>query len=399
MEFLGQIWAVLWETLLNILVAINSVVGLPGISIIIFTLLMRLLTVPLTVKSLRSSRNMQQIQPLIKEVQRKYPKDKAKQQEATMKLYHEYGINPAASCFPMLIQMPIFFGLLSALRYTLDPNTTKAALQNILWVSSWVPAANFSQPFLWVQNLAKADPFYIWPLLSGLFQFIQSRMQMPRRDPNQPLDGQQKMMNNMMQFMPLYIIVISIGFPAGTVIYWAFSSLFGAVQQYFITGFGTLPDLPGMGWLPHKPTNPPAPAAAPLPGATKRKGVMSWMMDKALEAQEVKKAAEGQPLRISNGLKVGQQEELGAGEQENDGATTVRVKSKGSYRPAKNTPRAARYSSEEGASGNGNAGGSGNVYGGGYSNGNGNGKSDGVYSGDAQPSGPTQLPRKKRSKR
>ncbi|HYP40308.1 MAG TPA: YidC/Oxa1 family membrane protein insertase [Chloroflexia bacterium] len=298
MEFLGLIWESFWHLLLNILVAINSVVNFPAVSIIIFTLFMRLLTVPLTMKALRSSRNMQAIQPKIREIQKQYGKDRAKQQEETMKLYQEYGINPAAGCFPMLVQLPIFIGLYSALDFTLKAFTGDAAniaaqesvLRSILFNDAWVPFANFSAGFLWVPNLAAADPLFIWPVLSGLFQFIQSRMAMPHRDPNQPMDPQQKMMNGMMQFMPIYIVFISAGFPAGTVIYWAFSSLFGAVQQYFITGFGSLPDLPGMGFLPRKPLVPPTPPARPPDGAAKnRGGVMTWMMSKAQEAQEAQK--------------------------------------------------------------------------------------------------------------
>jgi hypothetical protein len=119
------------------------------------------------------------------------------------------------------------------------------------------------------------------------------------------------MMQNMMQFMPIYIIFISWGFPAGTVIYWAFSSIFGAVQQYFITGFGTLPDLPGLGWLPRKPVELPTPIrprseivgpdGVPLPPA--KRGMMARMMEKAIQAQEVQKAAQGaQGAQVTTGL-------------------------------------------------------------------------------------------------
>jgi YidC/Oxa1 family membrane protein insertase len=312
LEIFGFLWNSFWHVLLNVLVAINSVVPNAGISIIIFTLMMRLLTVPLTMKALRSSRNMQQIQPLIKEVQKKHGKDRQKQQEELMKIYAEYGINPAASCFPMLIQLPIFIGLYSALTFVLPVfhgTTDEIAkltaahveqLKTILWNPAWLDnAANFGQAFLWVPNLAREDPLHIWPVLSGVFQFIQSRMAMPVRDPNQPLDPQTKMMQNMMQFMPIYIIFISWGFPAGTVIYWAFSSIFGAVQQYFITGFGSLPDLPGMGWLPRKPITPPVPihpraeGEGETPRVPARRGVMGWMMEKAVQAQETQKAAQG----------------------------------------------------------------------------------------------------------
>ena len=302
MEFLVVIWEGFWHTLLNVLVAINSVVGSPGVAIIIFTILMRSLTIPLTMKALRSSRNMQQVQPLIKEMQKKYGKDRQKIQEETMKLYRDYGINPAAGCFPMLIQLPIFIGLYSALAFTLQHGSNPAQLKGVLWVTDWATsgAANFGQSFLWVPNLAKRDSMFIWPVLSGVFQFFQSRMSMPRRDPNNPMDPQQRMMQNIMQFMPIYIIFISFDFPAGNVIYWAFSSLFGAVQQYFITGFGSLPDFPGFGFLPRKPIEPPKPLHpdAIALNASKRKGVMARMMEKAVEAQEAQKTAQGgQPNR------------------------------------------------------------------------------------------------------
>ena len=295
MDFLIEIWNVLWQTLLNILVAINSVVHIPGLAIIIFTVLVRLLVVPLTMKSLRSNRAMQQIQPLLKEIQRKYKDDRPKQQEEQMKLYQQYGINPAAGCFPMLIQLPVFFALYSALRFTLDHGSDPAQLAGILWFKAWIPYANFSVPFLWIPNLAKPDPFYILPVLSAAFQFFQTKMAMPRRDPSMPQDSQQKMMNGVMQFMPLYILFISINFPSGNVIYWACSSLFGAIQQYFITGFGSLPDFPGFGWLPRKVITPPPLPPPPPAGQVAKKGLYARMMDRAVEAQGAQKASKEEP--------------------------------------------------------------------------------------------------------
>ena len=300
-DIFGIIWNGFWQLLLNVLVAINSVVGSAGVSIIIFTILMRMFTVPFTLKSLRSSRNMQAVQPLIKEVQRKHGKDRAKQQEETMKIYRDYGINPAAGCFPMLLQLPIFIGLFAALSFVLPSEgaakwaENQAQLQGFIWNTGWIGAGNasdFRESFGWVTNLGLADPLFIWPVLSGIFQFIQSRMAMPRRDPNNPMDPQQRMMQNIMQFMPIYIVFISAGFPSGTVIYWAFSSLFGAVLQYFITGFGSLPDLPGLHWLPRKEITAPTPLDPTAIQATadKRKNSMfGRMMDKALEAQEAQR--------------------------------------------------------------------------------------------------------------
>jgi YidC/Oxa1 family membrane protein insertase len=259
----------------------------------------------------------------------------------------------------MLVQLPIFIGLFSALSFTLPQFTgtpveiaDKAGdyleqLRGILWNDAWVNSAaawvdngwnaawvssvaNFNQPFLWVSSLGAADSLYIWPVLSGAFQFIQSRMAMPRKDPNNPVDPQTRMMQNIMQFMPIYIVLISLGFPAGTVIYWAFSSLFGAVQQYFITGFGSLPDLPGFGFLPRKPIEPPKPLhPEEIAARSQKKGVMSKMMEKALEAQEAQKAAQGQTAA-----------EARAGVK-SDAPTVASLKSNGSSRRSSGASSAA----------------------------------------------------------
>src|SRR5206468_2010836 len=135
-------------------------------------------------------------------------------------------------------------------------------------------------------------------------------------------------------------------FPVGNVIYWACSSLFGAVQQYFITGFGTLPDFPGFGWLPRKTITPPS-LPPPLPdGQAVKKGMFGKMMDRAMQAQEAQKSTqeqpslqqglseEGQPTRaLSNVTKP---------ERPRDGASTARVRSKASEQHvhvvATNTP-------------------------------------------------------------
>lgn len=441
MEIFGFLWNSFWHLLLNILVAINSVVPNAGISIILFTLLMRLLTVPLTMKALRSSRNMQQIQPLIKEVQKKHAKDRAKQQEELMKIYAEYGINPAASCFPMLVQLPIFIGLYSALTFVLptfqgsEADIAKASaahldqLRSILWNSAWVEtAANFGQAFLWVPNLAREDPLHIWPVLSGVFQFIQSRMAFPRRDPNQPLDPQTRMMQNMMQFMPIYIIFISWGFPAGTVIYWAFSSIFGAVQQYFITGFGTLPDLPGLGWLPRKPIEPPTPirprseiegadgaATRPAP-----RGMMARMMERALQAQEAQKGAQAaQGAQATTAIEDTRSRGGAATRPTGTGASTTRTGSPDGGEPTRRTGSVLRGGNVgreaiENGSGSGPRGkGKGSVYGSARGENGETPRRTAKYASDMDleedaagagtasngASGPAQLPRKRKNKR
>jgi YidC/Oxa1 family membrane protein insertase len=318
-----------------VLITINDLVGgNPGLAIIIFTVLVKLLTLPLTLKSLQSSRNMQAVQPLVKAVQQKYKDDKAKQQQETMKVYTEHGVNPMLGCLPMLLQLPIFFALYQALIALVTPQV------HIDLPIGWVPAvttaasvqAPFAQAFLWVPNLAAHDPIYIMPILAALFQFLSQRMSIPYGY-SKNADPQQQTMNRMMTWMPLFIIIFYINFAAGAVLYWAASSLFGAVQQYFITGFGALAELPGMHWLPKKElpkitpkvvarieeeqkkeakrqesedTSPePAPAPskyrsgqpqpAPVPNVAdnrpQAKGLWARMLEQAVAAQEAQQAA------------------------------------------------------------------------------------------------------------
>lgn len=207
--------------------------GSAGIAVVILTIIFKTILLPLTVKSLRSMSSMQELQPKIKDLQKKYAKDRQKLSAETMKLYQEHGVNPAAGCLPMLLQVPIFFGLYFAIR-------NLSAHGGGVWNDS----------FLWLPSLAKADPYHILPIGAGVFQFVQTRMARPRNQ-GKAADPQQQMMNTMMTFTPLMVVVFGWAFDSGPVIYWAVSAIYSAVQQYFITGWGSMLD-----WLPFLPDLP-----------------------------------------------------------------------------------------------------------------------------------------------
>jgi YidC/Oxa1 family membrane protein insertase len=177
-----------------------------GLAIIIFTVLLKTVLLPLTVKSIRSTAAMQELQPKIKELQKKYAKDRNQLTQETMRLYQEYRINPMAGCLPMLIQIPIFFGLYFAVR---DLSRTAG-------------------DFLWLPSLAEADPWKILPILAGVFQFVQTRMMRPHKAPK-ITDPQQAMMNTMMNFMPIMVIVFGWTFASGAVLYWATQSVYSVI--------------------------------------------------------------------------------------------------------------------------------------------------------------------------
>lgn len=223
-----------WDPFVNFIkFGLNSLADLTnsaGLAIILFTIIVKLLVTPLTVRSLKSSRAMQSLQPKIKALQKRHGDDRQKISAETMRLYQEHGVNPLASCFPMLVQIPIFIALYQAI-----DGLSKAG------------EGFFATPFLWLPSLAQPDPLHILPFAAAFFQLIQTRMSMPTGK-MKPTDPQQVMMLQMMQFLPLTVIIFGWSFAAGPVIYWATQSIFGAIQQYFITGWGALRE-----WLPFLP--------------------------------------------------------------------------------------------------------------------------------------------------
>lgn len=173
-----------------------------GLSIILFTIAVKLLLLPLTIKQIKSTKIMQEMQPKMKAIQEKYKNDKEKLQQEMMHLYKETGFNPLAGCLPLLVQMPILIGIFWALK---DFNYGEV-----------IPA------FLWVPNLAHPDPTYALPIISALTTFVQTYQTMP------DVSGQNKVM---LYGMPLFIGYISLQFPAGLVLYWVATNLLQIAQQ------------------------------------------------------------------------------------------------------------------------------------------------------------------------
>ncbi|MEZ4521263.1 MAG: YidC/Oxa1 family membrane protein insertase [Thermomicrobiales bacterium] len=262
------------------LTSLADYTGSAGLAIIIFTIIAKTILLPLTIKSVRSTMAMQELQPKIKDLQKRYGKDRQKISEETLKLYAEHGVNPASGCLPMIAQMPIFFALYFAIRELSNERQ-----------------GHFAEGFLWIQDLGSPDrweliffPIVPIAILAGVFQFIQMRMSRPANQ-GKVRDPQQAMMQSMMNFMPLMVVFFGWNFPAGVVIYWAFQSLYSVVQQWFITGWGSLKDW--FPWLPELPEDrrlgrpKPKPAgAAATQGTGEIGGFFGWMQGKTQELQK-----------------------------------------------------------------------------------------------------------------
>ena len=150
-----------------------------------------------------------------------------------MALYQQHRVNPMSGCLPMLLQIPIFLGLYNA----------------ILGLSNQGEGV-WHNAFLWIPNLSQPDPIRLLPFLAGGFQFVQTKMMRPYKQ-GKITDPQQAMMNTMMNFMPLTVIIFGWGFASGPVLYWATQSVYSVIQQWFITGWGSMRDW--FGWLPEMP--------------------------------------------------------------------------------------------------------------------------------------------------
>lgn len=179
-----------------------------GIAIIVFTVIIRIVLLPLSIKQTKSTAKMGAIQPEMKKVQEKYKKDPQKSQQEVMKLYKENGVNPMGGCLPMLIQMPILFALFTVFR-SLDMQ---------------------GAGFLWMPDLTKADPLYILPIVSAVTTYFSSKlMQPPGGDASKS-----KQTSTMNTGMAIFMGFMSIKFAGALVLYWVINNIVQVVQTVII---------------------------------------------------------------------------------------------------------------------------------------------------------------------
>jgi YidC/Oxa1 family membrane protein insertase len=297
-------WDLFFLPLFNLLVAVYSIPFFDfALAIIIFTIVIRTILAPLFVKQIRSQKEMQRMQPLIREVQRKHKGNRQKVSEETMALYKEHGVNPAAGCLPVLLQLPILFALYQALLRAAgnvslsEDQVASDAFATLGQRLDIVPLAQenhfrvpvdgpcnlpeFSQlgqllplncqliePIKldspidttvgWLLNLdlAQIDTVFAIPMfgifalsllavIAAILQFVQVKMTSPRPNPDDPTSG---MTTTMIYTFPLLTIIWGGIFPSGLILYWIVYTAYLVIQQYLIMGWGNL--FPLFGWQP-----------------------------------------------------------------------------------------------------------------------------------------------------
>lgn len=232
--------------------AVIAGIGLPyglGWAIIIVTLIIKVVTIPLTRKQLQSQKAMQDLQPKMKELQDKYGKDRQKLSEEQMKLYKEAGVNPLGGCLPLLIQLPVLWALYQALYAVAGANLVPEAQRVFAWIpdlfyptltvgTSWI-GESFT-----AQNWGKLFAYASLPIIMLVTQLaLQKMSQAPKAKNNgKSQDPQTQMMGQMMFFMPIMFGYITLGLPAGLTLYWTVSNILSMIQQYFVAGWGGLVD-------------------------------------------------------------------------------------------------------------------------------------------------------------
>ncbi|MFP4081962.1 MAG: membrane protein insertase YidC [Candidatus Aminicenantes bacterium] len=196
------------QILLKAIKFVHSFIPNWGFSIIILTLIIKILFFPLTYSSTRSMAKMQELQPKIKALRAKYKKAKKdiaqrrKMNEEMMKLYKEHGINPAGGCLPMLIQIPIFWGFFRLLVVSIE--------------------FRHSPFILWINDLSLKDPYYVTPILMGISQYISQKLTPTSADPTQ---------QKMMLIMPVIMVIFFMNFQSGLVLYWLTNNILQIGQQ------------------------------------------------------------------------------------------------------------------------------------------------------------------------
>lgn len=221
----ADIWfPILCEITLWMLVSINGFIKDYGITILILTIITRLITYPLSQSSMKSMSRMKDLQPKINHLRERYKTNARKMNEEVMALYKKEGVNPFnPGCLPMFLQMPILFALFIVLRKAIELRGAHTIL--LPWVN------DLSQPeslLSLTSVFPNGIPMYgnsiaLLPIIMAILTFFQNKMTI--KDPNQKM---------MIYFMPIFMLVLFNNFPAGLVLYWTFSNALGIVQQYML---------------------------------------------------------------------------------------------------------------------------------------------------------------------
>jgi YidC/Oxa1 family membrane protein insertase len=250
MEFITTAFSLfIFQPLFNLLVTLYILIPDFGIAIILFTIITKLALLPLTKKSIESQKAMQDIQPEIKKLQKKYKGDRALLGQKSMELYKKHGVNPAGGCLPIIIQMIFIIALFQVLQLALGTSPDEIArMSDLLYDFIKNPGSLNPIAFGFFDLIKASIPLAI---VAAALQFVQSKMMLSKtkkdKDEHEKKNGGEKekkddeepdfstMIQTQMVYMgPVMTLVIGIKFASGLMLYWAVSTLFMIIQQYYV---------------------------------------------------------------------------------------------------------------------------------------------------------------------
>ncbi|OGC47797.1 hypothetical protein A2886_00215 [candidate division WWE3 bacterium RIFCSPHIGHO2_01_FULL_42_13] len=248
---LGTIWnTILVNPILNLLVALYTFLGgNMGLAIIVLTIIIRALLIPVILPSMKTMQKQRDLQPEIEKLKGKYKHDKQKLAKEQMELFKRHGLNPASGCLTQISMIVVLIALYNVInRFSINVDIN--ALNNLLYFPAlrFAEGASINTTF-WYMNLAKADPFFVLPVLAGIFQLFASKMMYPyvevgekaaKRTPDKKDDLAYNMQEQMLYLMPVMTVFIGASLPSGAALYILVTTVFSLVQQYFVSGWGGL---------------------------------------------------------------------------------------------------------------------------------------------------------------
>ncbi len=280
-----EVWnLVLLQPTLNLLVLLSSVFfGSFGIAIIVVTIIVRLLTLPLTLRQLHATKAMSALAPKMQEIQKKYAKDQEKLRKEIASLYKESGVNPAGCMIPLLIQFPIWIALYQSITRALasSPEELLNLSQNLYALPIIQQTVPLNAKFLWL-NLGVPDTYFILAILCGASMWVLQKMStLPTADPRQ-----QSMSKTMIWMMPFMFAMFTLMVPSGLGLFWVVSNIIGIIMQYYITGWGTLAGFSFSGLFSKAPATTPQPTTTEP--AQQLQTPMGAEQEEALAAERMK---------------------------------------------------------------------------------------------------------------
>jgi YidC/Oxa1 family membrane protein insertase len=200
----GWLWFIS-KIIFWIMKIIHGVIGNWGWSIILTTIVIKVIFYPLSDKSFKSMAGMRKLQPKMAALKERHDSDRQAISKATMELYKTEKVNPLSGCLPIVIQIPVFIGL--------------------YWVIMQSVEFRMAPWMFWIKDLSVHDPYYILPVIMGVLMFLQQKLSPPPADPTQA---------KVMMFMPVIFTVFFLHFPAGLVLYWITNTLFTILHQLYV---------------------------------------------------------------------------------------------------------------------------------------------------------------------